>query len=160
MRRLTGLLLVLMIALPACWPISQHATVEVHDGAKISLVVRPMFSFHSDWYRKLVIETQEGSFEQALFEDTGWWRGSNLYLHKSGIYILHEGQAGCMELTVLSPQLDSYPEISCEKSIAELDGSAFGGNDALQRFPPSKFYKDFMFIGHFMEKPNERETNT
>jgi hypothetical protein len=152
MTRTFGLFLALAVGLAACWPFGEQATADLPGDVRISMVVRPMSGWHSDWYRTLTIETPDGSSSQRLFEDTGWWRGSNLYVHASGAYVLHEGQAGCI---VLTPGADAEPDINCDAAIpaAELidaDGATSG-------FPPSRFYRDLMYVGHFVETPDAED---
>jgi hypothetical protein len=117
------------------------------------MAVRPMAGLHSDWYRKLVIDGPGGSATQPLFEDTGWWRGSNLYRHTSGLYVLHEGQSGCVPLPLLSPPPDPMPDMSCDKVTSDPGDIAPVAVDQTQPFPPSRFYADFTYIGHFAETP-------
>jgi hypothetical protein len=113
--------------------------------------VRPMFSFHSDLHRRLSIETADQHISADLLEDTGWWRGSNLYRHESGAYVLHEGQAGCLVFTISPVAVLSRAGIPCEKQAPLLTLSDTGSNANLTGSPASRFYPDFSYIGSFLE---------
>ncbi|NIZ62540.1 hypothetical protein DL239_16330 [Sedimentitalea sp. CY04] len=103
-----------------------------------------MFGFHSDWTRAISVKYGAKEIQQDLFEDTGWWRGSHLYRHKSGIYVIHEGQNGCFGFTVEPLSFDVRASISCEKSMTarqEISGA-------------SQYYTDLIYLGAFSETPN------
>lgn len=145
------------IAVAGCRPETHRAMIDVEDDISVALIIRPLFSLQSDWHRKLSIETPAGSLESELTEDTGWWRGSNLYRHSSGVYVLHEGQAGCILFIVSPPRLVSDPAISCDKADQTLGGDAGQGGNSSQGFPASRFYTDFQYIGRFVETPEEQK---
>jgi hypothetical protein len=144
-------------AVVGCIPETHHAQIDVEGGASVAIIVSPMFSLQSDWQRKLLIEAPTGSLETDLFEDTGWWRGSNLYRHSSGVYVLHEGQAGCVLFRVSPPALARDTEISCDKTDYTTDDDPVQVGNSLAGFPASKFYSDFQYIGTFMETPQGQE---
>ncbi len=116
MIRLIGVLLVVATGLTACRPFTSEATADLPGQISVTMSVRPMAGWHSDWHRTLTIATPDGTTSQPLFEDTGWWRGSNLYLHASGVYVLHEGQAGCILLPTRPLTADDEPDISCDRA--------------------------------------------
>ncbi len=82
-----------------------------------------------------------------LFEDTGWWRGSNLYIHESGTYVVHEGQAGCFAFTTEPTEFVSVPEGACEKRHSPGRGESQG----------SRYYENLTYIGHFQETYRDAE---
>lgn len=141
-------------AVAGCIPQSRRAQIDVGGGASVALIVSPMFGWHSDWHRKLSIKAPKGSLEIDLFEDTGWWRGSNLYRHESGLYVLHEGQAGCIIFSVSPPKVVNDPAISCDKSNQTVPGGTVKADTSSQGFPASRFYRDFQYIGQFVETPH------
>lgn len=144
-------------AVAGCIPQSHRAQIDVGGGASVALIVSPMFGWHSDWYRKLSISAPTGSFETDLFDDTGWWRGSNLYRHESGVYVLHEGQTGCIIFSVSPPALVNDPAISCDKSDQTMPGAIVEADTSSQGLPASRFYLDFQYIGQFVETPHGQE---
>jgi hypothetical protein len=154
------ILLLIGAALAGCRPEFHRAQIDVEGGASVVLIIRPMFSLQSDWQRKLLVEAPTGSLETGLFEDTGWWRGSNLYRHSSGIYVLHEGQAGCILFRVSPPELVRDSSISCDKTVQTANDDTVQAGNSLRGFPASKFYTDFQFIGTFMETPKGKELIT
>jgi len=80
-------LLVLLNLAIACYPRSYKATAIPQEGLVITYTVKPMFGIHSDWTRAVTVKHGSAEIQTDLFEDTGWWRGSNLYRHKSGDYV-------------------------------------------------------------------------
>lgn len=143
--------ILLAVILVAAWPRSQTATAVLQDGVSVSMTIRPMLGWHSDWHRRLTFTTPHFARRTDLLDDTGWWRGSNLYLHLSGHYILHEGQAGCIVLDATGSDSVDTSEISCERSSRATEdalGDAAGGS---VQFEPSRLYDDFLYIGHFGE---------
>lgn len=127
----------------------QSASVTLPGEATVTMTVWPMFGLHRDWHRRLTIRAAGREVSTDLLGDTGWWRGSNLYLHTSGTYMLHEGQAGCLAFTTAPAAFVSAAGISCEKRDAPVSASA---DDAgLKRKPGSRFYLDLVYIGRFDE---------
>lgn len=155
MRKVVFLLIGAAVA--GCKSETHQAQIDVEDGASVALMVSPMFSLQSGWHRKLWIEAPTGSLQIDLAEDTGWWRGSNLYHHSSGVYVLHEGQAGCVLFRVSPPALARNAEISCDKTDQYKDDDTVQASNSLAGFPASKFYSDFQYMGTFMEPPQGRE---
>lgn len=140
-------LLGILIAGFAFYPRSYQATAIPQEGLRITYSVRPMFGFHSDWRRTVSVKHGATEIEQDLFEDTGWWRGSHLYLHKSGAYVIHEGQNGCFGFEVEPLSFDVQAQISCEKNMTTRqreDGA-------------SRYYRDLIYLGAFIETPNSPE---
>jgi hypothetical protein len=130
--------------LVACVPRSYNAIAVPVDGLVVTYTVQSLFGFQSDWSRTIRVTDGVTEISQELFEDTGWWRGSHLYRHKSGVYVIHEGQIGCFGFKTepLSFHVPAY--ISCEKSMAleqEQDGA-------------SRYYANFIYLGRFVETPN------
>jgi hypothetical protein len=140
-----------LVALTLAWmPFAQMkrtATAELGGGIEVSMHLRPMVSMQSDWHRTLILRSPSGRLKTQLFEDTGWWRGSNLYFHETGVYVLHEGQGGCVPFTLLPPELVLAPEISCAKAEIEPGkGAAMGQVGAL-----SRYYRGMRYLGQFTE---------
>ncbi len=160
MIRLIGVLLVVATGLTACRPFTSEATADLPGQISVTMSVRPMAGWHSDWHRTLTIATPDGTISQPLFEDTGWWRGSNLYLHASGVYVLHEGQAGCILLPTRPLTADDEPDISCDRASPATVAQPPDGQAASAGFPPSLFYRDLFYVGHFAETPDAEEAIT
>jgi hypothetical protein len=119
-----------LIVAGACYPRSYDATTIPQEGLRVTYTVVPMFGFHSDWTRAVSVNYGVNEIQQDLFEDTGWWRGSNLYRYKSGIYVIDEGQAGCFGFMVEPLSFDVQENISCKQNA------------------------DFTYLGAFVETPN------
>lgn len=128
----------------ACYPLSYQATAALPDGLRVTYTIQPMFGFHSDWTRRIGVRYGQNQIHQQLFEDTGWWRGSNLYRHKSGAYVIDEGEIGCFGFTVKPLSFDVPTSILCDKHVVaqKVQGDA------------SRFYVDLMYLGTFIETPN------
>lgn len=89
--RFSVLGLLLPLALAACK--GEHAKmVTIEERRHIEMSLSSLISLQSDWERYLTISDEEGEVRVELLSDTGWWRGSSLYLHQSGAYVLNEGQ--------------------------------------------------------------------
>lgn len=155
MRTPVFLLIVAIVA--GCKPQAHRAQTSVEAGATVALVVTPMFSLQSDWHRQLLIETPTGRLQSDLVQDTGWWRGSNLYRHSSGAYVLHEGQGGCLVFRVSPPELLRDPAVLCHKNDHAMNGSAAWVGTSPGEFPASQFYSDFRYIGQFLETPQGQD---
>lgn len=154
MKRLVFLLVVAAVA--GCRSQEHRTQVDVGDGVSVSLVARPAFGIHSDWYRKLVVETPTGAWEHKLGMDSGWWRGSNLYRHTSGVYVLHEGQGGCVAFRAAPPEPVGDRAISCRKSAKAMEGGRLAVAATTEGFPASKFYEALAYIGQFVETPQRQ----
>lgn len=148
-------LIVILIAaaFAGCSSEDYRAQIDLGDEIVLSLMVSPMFSLQSDWHRKLAIETPLGAWEGGLVEDTGWWRGSNLYRHSSGLYVLHEGQGGCVVFRTEPPEPVGDSAITCGKIDPTIEVSALAAAVSTKGFPASKFYADLAYIGQFVETP-------
>jgi hypothetical protein len=81
------------------WPRTHAAEAVLEGGEAVTMRLRPMLSLHSDWRREVVVQDAAGRRTIPLFEDTGWWRGSQLYRRPDGALVLDEGQAGCVLLS-------------------------------------------------------------
>lgn len=114
---------------------------------EITFSIWPMQSLHSEWHRKISIEYRGTRITRRLFEDTGWWRGTNLYLHSSGTYVVHEGQNGCFAFTTEPTEFVRVPSGVCTKrSSLRRDGDQ-----------GSHYYRDLTFLGHFQETYRDAE---
>ncbi|MGP1357368.1 hypothetical protein [Roseicyclus sp.] len=81
------------------WPRTHSAEAVLDGGESVTLRLRPMLSLQSDWRREIVVQDADGRRTIPLLEDTGWWRGSQLYRRPDGALVLDEGQAGCVLLS-------------------------------------------------------------
>jgi len=136
-------------AFSSCSQRNFTAIAELDNGAIVSMIVSPMFGFHSDWERRIVVEHNGERIEKELFEDTGWWRGSNLYRHISGAYVIHEGQMGCFGFSIEPLEFELASTISCEKVVKDT------GLDKGQ----SRFYTEMSYLGIFIETPRSETGN-
>lgn len=141
-------LLLILIGLCSCSPEYVSEAVLTHGSA--SMKVRPMIGIHSDWHREFVIGNGTSSKSRNLFDDSGWWRGSHLYLHRSGTYVVHEGQAGCFRFALETLSFDVGQNISCVK-VRTPASQVPGDKMEIRGYPASKFYKGFYYVGRFFE---------
>jgi len=149
----------LLLTLSACSS-GYVATANLHGSATVSMSVAPMFGFHSDWNRELTINDGDTAASIDLFEDTGWWRGSHLYLHSSGTYVVHEGQNGCFGFTLEPVSFDARVSISCAK-MADTAIRLSADSPELNGYPTSRYYVGLFYIGRFVEAdqiPELRDT--
>ena len=117
-------------------------------GGTIMMELAPMFGWHSDWNRRLTIRNDGDTETIDLFEDTGWWRGSHLYLSGEHLYVLHEGQIGCRMFTFLErPRFLRSSGHSCRKDPS----LAARPLPETARFPASRYYEGLRYIGRFEE---------
>ena len=123
------------------WPRYHTATAEPEANLEISLTIWPMQSIHSDWHREVSIEYDGARISMRLFQDTGWWRGSNLYVHTSGVYVIHEGQTGCFAFTTEPTEFVDVPNGVCTKRNLVNHDAEHG----------SRFYQGLIYLGHFHE---------
>lgn len=140
--------LLLPLALTACK--REHSkTVTVEEGHHIEMSLSGLISLQSDWERHLTISDGGQEFRIELTSDTGWWRDSSLYLHKSGAYVLNEGQGGCVvfQFSPLEP-LRSYSHF-CDRKPTFEKQSALNFN--AESCTPSRYYADLCFLGLFFE---------
>lgn len=136
-----------LFAVSACSSRTYEATAILPENVTVTYFMQSMFGFHSDWTRQVRVTHDGEEIQQDLFEDTGWWRGSHLYRHTSGIYVIHEGQTGCFGFTVEPLSFDVRGRISCEKREdipQDADGS-------------SQYYADLVYLGAFIETPHSAD---
>lgn len=126
------------------------ATYSDPEGTTVTMSVYPMLSIHSDWHRKLKISDDRDSIKINLFEDTGWWRGSSLYKHTSGSYVLIEGQNGCITFTAKPLSFESNKQIPCHSN--KEDKIIFHRGHGL---PISRYYEDMIYLGTFYEQSSD-----
>ena len=142
-----GLLGILLIAF-ACYPRRFEATATPQEGLTITYSVSPLFTVHgSDWKRAVRVKYGQGMVRQGLFEDTGWWRGSHLYRHTSGNYVIHEGQNGCFGIDIDPLKFTVPAKDLCQKVTGDL---ANGGGT-------SRFYPGLTYLGKFDENTGARD---
>lgn len=123
------------------------ASANLDGGVRVSLVVSGMFSLQSDWSRTLIVEHRGKKISRVLSEDTGWWRGSNLYLATAGVFVLDEGQNGCIAFR-LDPVRFDDAAARCRKRTARLArADASGKNDSSK----SEVYPEMLYLGRFAE---------
>ena len=87
MRKFLPILFFLLLA--ACSG-EQTAGVELGDGTLVQMHTSQMSRIKKERYRTFTLKRDGKEISQTLLEDMGWWDGSNLYIHNSGAYILHE----------------------------------------------------------------------
>ncbi len=145
----TLFVLVAAFALTACSP-DYEAEATLDGNATATMSVASMFGIHSDWHRTFTISDGQSSASLDLPEDTGWWRGSHLYLHGSGTYVVHEGQAGCFGFTVKPASFDFRTPISCAKMRDTAEGLSAGKTES-SGYPASRYYVGLFYVGRFVE---------
>lgn len=129
------------------WPRAHKATSTPEDDLRITISIRPMRGIHSDWHREVLINYNGDRIFKKLFEDTGWWRGSNLYRHISGAYVVHEGQGWCFGFTLEPFEFTKEFDSSCVKGQITTKGL----NDS------SHYYRDLIYLGYFYETWRDEE---
>ena len=149
----------MLVALSACS--SEYISIaNLHGSATVSMTVTPMFGIHSDWNRALTVSDGDTTASIDLFEDTGWWRGSHLYLHSSGTYVVHEGQDGCFGFTLEPVSFDVRTSISCAK-MTKRAAQLSADSPELNGYPASNYYFGLFYVGRFVEAgrvPELRDT--
>lgn len=156
--KLTNLMvagLCLALCVSGCDRPAYRATAKLDQGLDVTLTLRPMLSLQSDWSRSLTITQNTRTVDFNISEDTGWWRGSNLYLTLSGTLVLHEGQGSCSEFKTTPPSLVTPSEVSCLSApdLAWLEKT----QDSHLFYPASLFYPGLFFVGYFNENgPKEQ----
>lgn len=123
-----------------------QASVNLEGGVRVSLAVSGMFSLQSDWYRTLIVEHRGEIVSRKLSEDTGWWRGSNLYLAEAGLYVLDEGQMGCIAFRLNPVRFERTAARYCKRSDTLTNKDA-GRNDKTR----SAVYPGMRYLGRFVE---------
>ena len=139
----------MLVSLSACS--SEYISVaNLHGSATVSISVTPMFGIHSDWNRALTVNDGTTTASIDLLGDTGWWRGSHLYLHSSGTYVVHEGQNGCFGFTLEPVSFDARISISCAK-MADTVAQLSADSPELNGYPASRYYAGLFYVGRFVE---------
>jgi hypothetical protein len=144
-----------VLSLPfACWHVQQAtARVTLPDGGEVAMTVRPMFGIHSDWTRSLEVRAGGRSARTELFADMGWWRGSKLYADPDGLYLLHEGQAGCLAFRTDPPRF-----VDLAREVCRGRGSPAGAFTYLGVFHERNAAEDGAWIGFAtLQQRPERE---
>lgn len=132
---------VIILALPTWmfWPRFHTSTAIPQADLEITFTIWPLPFLHNVWRREVSIEYRSEDVKARLFDDGGWWRGSSLYQHISGVYVIHEGQNGCFAFTIEPIEFVSVPDGVCTKRNSfERDGDQ-----------GSQYYNDLTFLGHF-----------
>ncbi|MDT0681141.1 hypothetical protein RM543_00470 [Roseicyclus sp. F158] len=127
-----------------------NAVVNLPGGAIARMTVTPLFGFHSDWARVFTVDDDDTAASIDLYKDTGWWRGSHLYLHSSGTYVVHEGQMGCFGFTLEPVSFEVATSISCVK-MADTAIRLPADSPELNGYPASKYYVGLFYVGRFVE---------
>ncbi|MDA8585360.1 hypothetical protein N9L47_03725 [Rhodobacteraceae bacterium] len=143
-----ALMLVIIFALAwLFWPRVHEATATPEADLQITIFIWPMQGIHSDWHREVSVAYNGERISKDLFGDTGWWRGSNLYRHISGSYLVHEGQGGCFGFALEPLEFNTTFDGSCVKG--QVTTSAAKGH--------SLYYRDLIYLGHFYETWRDEE---
>lgn len=135
------------VAILLFWPCSHHARATFDSGLEITMSITPMLGLHSEWTRQVSVEYNGERISKELMSDTGWWRGSNLYRHTSGAYVIHEGQGWCFSFTLEPLEFDTTPRVSCLKNTISHQASG----------KMSPYYQDLTYLGRFIEKSHHRD---
>lgn len=141
--------LFILLSLMAGCQSEHRETVELGGGKSLTMSIMDLFSLQSDWERSLTISSSEQHLTVNLFSDTGWWRGSSLYLHKSGRYVLQEGQVGCTVFQFSPPELVTNSRAYCVRKDPSEEPRS--DSDSWSGFIQSRHYRDLYFIGLFFE---------
>lgn len=124
-------------------------TVTINEERRVEISLVGLFSLQSDWDRHLTVSDGEKRIRVELLSDTGWWRGSSLYRYESDIYVLHEGQGGCVVFQ-FNPlkTLQGYSYL-CDRmrSNEAIEATTFD----TEACRPSRHCSDLCFIGLFFE---------
>lgn len=123
------------------YPRVHKTSATPEEYLQITMSIWPMQGFHSDWHRKVLITYNGQRISKELFGDTGWWRGSNLYRHISGAYVVHEGQGWCFGFTLEPLEFNRTLEDFCIKG--QITKENLNGH--------SRYYRDLIYLGHFYE---------
>lgn len=132
------------LCLVGCRP-EYTASADLAGGANVTMTVRGIFCLQSDWMRSLRVEQNGESVSIELCDDTGWWRGSNLYRSRSGAYVLDESQAGCKAFMIDPPSFLVSAGALCDRSpgvpvtVPKFDSTK------------SKTYPALYYLGRFVE---------
>jgi|29_taG_2_1085357.scaffolds.fasta_scaffold09778_1 hypothetical protein len=136
------------VVLTACQG-EHNRTVIIEDGRHVKMSLTSLFSLQYDWDRQLTISDRKREIQIELTSDTGWWRGSSLYRHRSGVYVLNEGQGGCIVFQFNPLEtLGGYSHF-CDRKPTFEKQSAVSSN--VETCTPSRHYADLCFLGLFFE---------
>ncbi|GAA6164373.1 hypothetical protein NBRC116590_20770 [Pelagimonas sp. KU-00592-HH] len=80
-------------------------------------------------------------------EDTGWWRGSNLYLAEADLVILDEGQGGCVAFRLNPVRFDDQAS-RCPERLEKLTNEEVSGGNTNAK---SDVYSGMRYLGRFNE---------
>lgn len=149
-------LLCLLTLVAGCLPEEQLATVPLAGGSEVTMRIRGLYGLHRDWRRALQVNSPQGRAELNLPDDTGWWRGSNLYLWKADVYVLHEGQAGCVQFRIDPAALLAEQRDVCDKMKVGANEISSKRQDTMSSGPPSRHYPGLIYLGRFVEGSNKR----
>ena len=131
---------------------AHQASVNLEGGVRVSLTVNGMFSLQSDWRRTLTVGHRGEKISRELFEDTGWWRGSNLYLAEAGLFVLDEGQTGCIAFR-LDPMRFDDKAARCHQRRQMLTNEETSERDDNT---VSFVYPGMRYLGRFAETTDGR----
>lgn len=146
--RVWALVPLLPLVLTACR--GEHTkTVTIAEGYRVEMSLSDLMSLQSDWKRYLTISDEEQSIRIELLSDTGWWRGSSLYIHKSGAYVLNEGQGGCVVFQTSPLQILKDHSNLCDRMAVASEQSGLSFTSI--RCTRSRHYSDLCFLGLFFE---------
>lgn len=146
--RYVALCVTASLAVSSCTTPRYSASAFLENGVTVTMTLSPMLSLQSDWHRKLTVSYNGETIETELASDTGWWRGSNLYRHTSGPYILNEGQAGCTIFSTTPLAFNTIKQVGCDVSP----------KDSSDMETLLKHYVDLEFLGVFDETRDNKET--
>jgi len=132
-------------------PPKHSAQVSLGNGVTATLTGTPLFGFHSDWSREFAISDGAQSHSVDLFEDTGWWRGSNLYFYPPSTYALN-GNPADFEVFTVDPL--SFPERAAMPDGVFRDdtAAALGKLATYDGYPASRYHAGMFYVGRFVEK--------
>lgn len=147
MKKCIGLLVGILLLATMWLPRSYDATAIPEQGLSVVYIVKPMFGFHSDWKRSIIVKNGATEIQKELLADTGWWRGSHLYRHTSGFYLIHEGQNGCFGFTVNPLSFDVQTDALCKKN----------SQTRKKQGDTSQYYTDLKYLGAFVENQAARD---
>ncbi|WP_299937528.1 hypothetical protein [uncultured Pelagimonas sp.] len=140
------------VFLAGCESEEHRAIADLEGGVRVTLAARGLFGLHSDWHRTLIVEHNGRAVSRELAGDTGWWRGSNLYLAEAGLFVLDEGQNGCIAFRLAPVRFDDAAA-QCRKRRATLtEGDRAGETDTDQSY----IYPSMRYVGRFDEVLGDR----
>lgn len=139
--------LVLITLLLAGCKNEHPAIAKLNHTAQANVSIKGMFSLQSDWHRTFTIKNNGRSIARKLIQDTGWWRGSQLYSTEDGLYILDEGQGGCLAFRLDPLEFDDRAaKCATRRSAAPVRMTS----NAPERLA-SHVYPGLVYLGRFSE---------